>query len=62
MLRDVDMPFAEIREIATVDEPAIAHRYIELHAERLAERLAEQLDVLGAAERLLIRAMHTGTF
>jgi hypothetical protein len=60
MLRDADMPIAEIRAIAMADEPAIAHRYFELHAERLVERLGEQLDMLGAAERLLMRAMHTG--
>jgi hypothetical protein len=60
MLRDAEMPFAEIRAIAMADEPAIAHRYIELHAERLVERLGEQLEMLGAAERLLMRAMHTG--
>jgi len=60
MLRDADMPIAEIRAIAMADEPAIAHRYIELHGERLVERLGEQLDMLGAAERLLMRAMHTG--
>jgi hypothetical protein len=45
---------------STADAPAIAHRYIELHAERLVERLGEQLDTLGAAERLLTQAMHTG--
>jgi hypothetical protein len=60
MLCDADMPIGEIRAIATADAPAIAHRYIELHAERLVERLGEQLDTLGAAERLLTQAMHTG--
>jgi hypothetical protein len=60
MLRDTDMPIAEIRAIATADGPAIAHRYIELHAERLVERLGEQLEILRAAELLLMRAMHTG--
>jgi hypothetical protein len=60
MLCDADMPIGEIRAIATADAFAIAHRYIELHAERLVERLGEQLDILGAAERLLTQAMHTG--
>jgi hypothetical protein len=59
MLRIAEMPEAEIGAIATADEPAIALRYIELHAERLAERLAEQLELLGAAERLIL-ALHTG--
>jgi hypothetical protein len=40
MLRDADMPIDEIRAIATADGPAVAHRYIELHAERLSNSLA----------------------
>ncbi len=56
ILRDAGMPPDEIRAVLAADRPAIARRYIELHAERLAERLAATLDGLETAELLLTRA------
>lgn len=53
VLRQHEMPTDEIRAILETDEPELVHRYIELHRERLEERLAEQLRTLANVERLL---------
>jgi hypothetical protein len=53
ILDALGMPRDEVRAVVAADDPAIVHRYIELHAERLAERLADQLQTLGRLERTL---------
>ena len=52
-LRNVGLPGPEIDEILRTDDPRLIHRYLELHRERLEERLAEQRAVLGEIEALL---------
>ncbi len=52
-LRRQQMPIEEILAILTTEDPAVVHRYIELHRERLGERLAQQLRALGEVERVL---------
>ena len=49
------MPGPEIDVIVAADQPRIARRYIELHGERLAERLADQLQILACIEGILTR-------
>lgn len=52
-LRRHDMPREEIVAVLETEDPGVVHRYIELHRERLEERLAEQLRALADVERLL---------
>ncbi len=52
-LRRHDMPVREIVAILETDDPGVVHRYIELHRERLEERLARELRALADVERLL---------
>jgi hypothetical protein len=52
-LRRHEMPTEEILAILETEDPGVVHRYIELHRERLEERLAEQLRALEDVERLL---------
>jgi len=52
-LRDQGMPVAELQAILRSDDPVIVRRYLELHRERLEERLAEQVRNLERLERQL---------
>ena len=52
-LRDLGMPGPEIDEILRTDDPRLIHRYLELHRERLEERVAEQRAMLAGIEALL---------
>lgn len=52
VLADQGMPEREIAAVLTTAEPDTVHRYMELHAERLEERLAAQLRVLAEIERV----------
>ena len=52
-LRDQGMPAAELQAILRSDDPVIVRRYLELHRERLEERLAEQVRNLERLERQL---------
>jgi hypothetical protein len=52
-LRRSDMPEAEIRALLSADDPEIVRRMLELHRERLDERVAEQRRRLIALEALL---------
>ena len=52
-LRRHEMPTEEILAVLGTEDPGVVHRYMELHRERLEERLAEQLRALAAVERLL---------
>jgi hypothetical protein len=53
LLREAGMPADEIRTIVTTADPELARRYLELHLERLEERLAAQRRSLASVERLL---------
>lgn len=53
LLREAGMPPDEIRTIVTTAEPELARRYLELHLERLEERLAAQRRSLASVEWLL---------
>jgi len=52
-LREQGMPAVELQAILRSDDPVIVRRYLELHRERLEERLAEQVRTLGRLERQL---------
>jgi hypothetical protein len=54
LLRETGMPADEIRTIVTTAEPELVHRYLELHLERLEERLAAQRRTLASVERLVM--------
>ncbi len=56
-LRRLMMPEAEIRAALAADDPVILRRYLELHGERLQERVQEQQRVLGSLERSLTEAI-----
>lgn len=53
ILDALGMPRDELRAVVAADDPSIIHRHIELHRERLAERLADQLQTLRSLERTL---------
>jgi hypothetical protein len=50
------MPAHEICRLLLAEDPKIVRRTIELHLERLEERVAEQRRALAHAERELTRA------
>jgi hypothetical protein len=54
-LRELDMPPDEVSAVVAADQPVIVHAYIELHRERLEERLADQVRILERLERILTR-------
>ena len=56
-LRHHDMPSEEIRAILEADGPEIVRRYLELHGERLEEKVAEQRRTLACRERFLADAI-----
>jgi hypothetical protein len=56
-LLDLGMPSHEIVAVVAADQPILVHRYLELHGERLTERLADQLQILAAQEQTLHRAL-----
>ena len=47
VLRDQGMPPEEIDAILGADDPGVIRRYLELHVERLEERLADQRRSIG---------------
>jgi hypothetical protein len=51
------MPLPEIRAVLAADDPTIVRRHLELHRERLEERLAEQRVLLASLERALTGAI-----
>lgn len=53
VLRNLGMRPAEIDEILESQDPRLVHRHLELHRERLEERLAEQRAMLAWTEALL---------
>lgn len=50
-LRSQRMPLQEIRALLTTDDPEIVRRHLELHRERLEERLTAQVRSLASIER-----------
>ena len=52
-LRRQRMPLPEIRAVLSAEDPAVVRRHLELHRERLEERLAEQRALLASLERAL---------
>jgi hypothetical protein len=53
ILHELDMPPEDVRALVAAGDPVVVHRYIELHGERLAERLADRLQTLVRLERTL---------
>jgi hypothetical protein len=47
------MPCGEIHAVLTADDPELVRRYLELHLERLEERLSDQRRTLAALEQIL---------
>jgi hypothetical protein len=56
-LIDQGMPWSEIGSILGSDDPELVRRTLELHRERLEERLAEQRAELDRIEPLLLEAV-----
>jgi DNA-binding transcriptional MerR regulator len=59
-LRRQGMPLPEIRAVLAAGDPAIVRRHLELHRERLEERLAEQRRALAAVESSLTQTIAVG--
>jgi 4-alpha-glucanotransferase len=51
-----EMPREEIRAVLAAHDPETVRRYLELHRERLEERLGEQRRTLADVERFLTEA------
>ena len=54
VLRLTEMPAGEIRAVLSTDDPLVVHRVLELHGERLDERVAELRGRLRSLERFLV--------
>lgn len=57
VLRKHAMPAEEIRAVLSAEDPVIVHRYLELHRERLEERVVEQRRALESVEQVLTQAV-----
>ena len=51
ILRRQGMPSEEIRAVLGAEDPEVVRRYLELHRERMEERLAEELRAVASLER-----------
>jgi hypothetical protein len=56
-LHEHGMPADEIGAVLAADDPEVVGRYLELHRERLEERLMEQRRTLASVERTLTAAI-----
>lgn len=56
-LRDLGMPRAEIDRILATSDPRVIRRYVDLHIERLEERLADARTTLIGLEPVLEAAI-----
>lgn len=56
-LHDHEMPADEIRAVLAAEDPEVVRRYLELHQERLQERVAKQRRTLASVERALTEAI-----
>jgi hypothetical protein len=52
-----EMPADEIGAVLAADDPEVVRRYLELHRERLEERLAEHRRGLASVEQVLAAAI-----
>lgn len=52
-LRSCAMPEGEIRSVLRAEDPEVVRRHVELHIERLEERLARQRRILRGVQRRL---------
>jgi hypothetical protein len=57
VLQDQGMPRDEIHAVLATDDPDLVRRYLELHRERLEERLAADLRALRRIKRSMTTAM-----
>lgn len=55
-LSDLGMPWTEIDAILEAEDRRLVRRYLQLHAERLEERLADQRSLLLSVEPILAAA------
>ncbi len=55
ILRSVEMPLDEIKEMLDADNPELAHKWLGVHRERLVERLAADERMLEYLESLMRR-------
>jgi hypothetical protein len=53
VLREQGMPWDEIRIVSTTPDRELIRRHLELHVERLEERLSDQRRDVAAVERVL---------
>ena len=53
VLRDQGMPPEEVRAVLASDDAEVVRRHLELHVERLEERLIAQRRRVASAERIL---------
>jgi hypothetical protein len=58
-LRRYELPPEEISAVLGADDPELVRRYMELHRERLEERLLDRLRALASLERVLVQAILT---
>jgi DNA-binding transcriptional MerR regulator len=56
-LQQQEMPLKEVVAVLDATDFDVVHRYMELHVERLEERLAEQRRTLAVIENLLLELM-----
>jgi DNA-binding transcriptional MerR regulator len=56
-LQQQGMPLKEVVAVLDATDFDVVHRYMELHVERLEERLAEQRRTLAVIENLLLELM-----
>ncbi|MGH2590594.1 MAG: hypothetical protein ACRDGW_07345 [Actinomycetota bacterium] len=56
-LHEHEVPADEIRALIAADDPRVVRRYLELHRERLDERVAERRRGLASVERVLAAAI-----
>jgi DNA-binding transcriptional MerR regulator len=56
-LRRQEMPLEEIEAVIAADDPGTLRRHLELHRERLEERLAEEQREVADVERFLTEAI-----
>ena len=60
-LRRLEMPPTEINTVLVTDDPDVVRRLLELHRERLQERLADDVARVGRIEASLSEAIHART-
>jgi DNA-binding transcriptional MerR regulator len=53
-LLEQGMPIDEVCELLRADDPTTVRRHLELHRERLVERLGEQRRAVDRVERVLV--------